>query len=915
MKRRFLLVILLITLLMNFIGKPSFAAGPNIILELLLNEGSGEIAHDSSGYDNNANIIGADWVRLPTGKWALSFNGSNDSLVGSYSESLDFSGTNAKLTVEVWVSMSQDKSSMWLGTASGGSKGGYALYYHQPLSKISGYIESPTGWQGEPYDINPYGVNIWHHVVYTYDGQVGKIYIDGIEKNSCLWPGGIFPSLEPFRVYSGFAGMIGKIAVYNNALSSNQIKNNYQIERGNYYQNPTKATIYVYPAITDNKTYSTVAIPNYNISNNIVITGAPGEYRPASFIIYTPNSISSVIAKISDLSGLEGTISYAFVDLRVVKEWYQAGLDIWDTNHKVLTPELLLKNDSLVKVENGQNYVKLTDGTYKWISDPKMNIPTPSVNQMPIQDTTILQPVNISGGTSKQFWITLRIPENANAGTYTGTIKLSTSGEIIGEVQINLEVLPIKLLEPCMTYSIAYAGILESNQPQGTISSSIKSETQYMKEMEDLAAHGITNPAIYQSFDATLLNKVISIRNTAGLVNQPFYYLGLQPWGYQSVDKVKQVINFAHSNGIADVFFYGQDEADGDALKAQRSSWRAIKDAGGKIFVAGNKTDQHLTGNFAMVGDIQDLLICAGGPSAAEAAQWHSVGHQIFNYANPQCGEEKPETYRRNYGLLLWQNNYDGAMDFAYQWGFGNIWNDFDNPTYRDHVMAYPTLNGVIDTIQWEGFREGVNDVRYLTTLLDMIKKAKANGKDVSSAEAWLVSLKNSDLTKLDLDTVRSNMINYILSLQAQETPLEYINVTPSNFSVNAGGSQIYTAQGYDINNKPIYGLIYSWNVTLPGVGSIDSNGLFTAGTELGSFSNVIRATARYVFGSASLTITESNPSLDINQDGHTNVQEMIIIGQHMGETGSPGWIPEDVNDDGVISVLDNIAIGQHWTG
>ena len=31
--------------------------------------------------------------------------------------------------------------------------------------------------------------------------------------------------------------------------------------------------------------------------------------------------------------------------------------------------------------------------------------------------------------------------------------------------------------------------------------------------------------------------------------------------------------------------------------------------------------------------------------------------------------------------------------------------------------MAYPMTDGVIDTIQWEGYREGVNDIRYLATL------------------------------------------------------------------------------------------------------------------------------------------------------------------------------------------------------
>ena len=53
----------------------------------------------------------------------------------------------------------------------------------------------------------------------------------------------------------------------------------------------------------------------------------------------------------------------------------------------------------------------------------------------------------------------------------------------------------------------------------------------------------------------------------------------------------------------------------------------------------------------------------------------------------------------------------------------------------------------------------------------------------------------------------------------------------------------------------------------------------------------------------------------DINRDGRTNILDLIIIGQHWGETGPPCWIPYDVNFDGVINILDMILVGQYWTG
>jgi hypothetical protein len=135
-------------------------------------------------------------------------------------------------------------------------------------------------------------------------------------------------------------------------------------------------------------------------------------------------------------------------------------------------------------------------------------------------------------------------------------------------------------------------------------------------------------------------------------------------------------------------------------------------------------------------------------------------------------GGELPNTYRRNYGLLLWQKDYDGALAI-YQWKSGSIWNDFDDPyNWKGHTFAYPTVNGVVDTTEWEGWREAKDDTRYLATLLDAIGRAKAQGRDTAAAEAWVATLKSASLTSLDLSTVRSEMVAHIKSLTTYSTSL-----------------------------------------------------------------------------------------------------------------------------------------------
>jgi hypothetical protein len=261
------------------------------------------------------------------------------------------------------------------------------------------------------------------------------------------------------------------------------------------------------------------------------------------------------------------------------------------------------------------------------------------------------------------------------------------------------------------------------------------------------------------------MGKYLKIRNEVGMNNQILYLTGNGT--SESIETKKEIMKFSKSYGVRGVFFYGLDEAIGKILKSQRQDWIATHKVGGKIFAAGYQGN-----NFEAMGDIQDLFICAGYPSKEEAAKWHSVSHKILSYANPQGGVEDPEIYRRNFGLLLWKANYDGACTFAYQVSFGNIWNDFDHPWFRDHNFTYPTMNGVINTIALEGYREGVDDIKYATTLKLEIKQAKKSKdermrKTAIEAEKYLEEL---DVENKDLDTIRLEIINYIIKMLKSAT-------------------------------------------------------------------------------------------------------------------------------------------------
>ncbi|MCD4728092.1 MAG: hypothetical protein K8R46_10550, partial [Pirellulales bacterium] len=439
------------------------------------------------------------------------------------------------------------------------------------------------------------------------------------------------------------------------------------------------------------------------------------------------------------------TIPASAIDIYIVKCWWQAGVGIGDLRHPTFTPELLLKDPNVVRVDN--------DKKRNVLRNPKVP-----------RDAKELQPVFMPAGTAQQFWATVHVPNNAQPGTYRGTIRLEAKNAQPLDLGLTIEVLPFRLEEPLLEYSIFYRGRLTSDG-KGSIGSEAKSEVQYLAEMCNLKAHGVTHPTCYQPFNK-LLDRAIELRKQAGVAVDPFYSVGINtgaPTSPEALKSLKRRVRSAIAqvgrHGIKELYIYGIDEAKGERLKAERDAFNAVHEAGAKVFVA------CYVGTFELVGNLLDLPIYARKLVPNEAKKWHDAGCRIFNYANPQVGVEQPETYRRNYGLALWKAGYDGACDYAYQHGFGDIWDDFDSKKYRDHNFTYPTVDGVIDTIQWEGFREGVDDVRYLTTLLKLIERTKANlAKQQLAAEAekWVATMDVAG----DLDGLRTKMVEWILRLR-----------------------------------------------------------------------------------------------------------------------------------------------------
>ena len=550
----------------------------------------------------------------------------------------------------------------------------------------------------------------------------------------------------------------------------------------------------VEPAITDHMILPDEPLPEVcKPSTLLTVRACPGEYEPASFVISTTQPLEAVGVEVGRLAGAAGTWPETAVDVRVVKSCYRRA----PAGGATVMPTLLVHDEEFLSIEPAPT-----------ADDPDR---LANVSNGPLRDSATLRPVRIE--KRKQFWVTVHVPATASPGDYSGPIRVVGPDGGIAELSLRVHVYPFALAAPMIEYSIYYPAYLEADRPAGHPSAfgDLTAE-QLAAEFRNMAAHGLLNPNIYDApglnddgtLDFAKLERILHLREQAGMRPQTLYFVGHRltfadrPLTPEEKQRVRQYVtetrSWARARGYPEVFFMAADEWWGEQLSRERDSIIAVTEAGAGVFTAVMQTTF-----YDRVGDVltRPVLLAdtgaylehaAGRYSAAESLKHmaeigrsasfahmrakdgfrkaidgiHRQGRKIFTYMNPTAGTPLPDLQRRNEGLGLWRVGFDGTMT----WAYAHIEGDrVEQP--MQFAMVYRTENGVLDTLHWEGFREGVDDVRYLTTLFTTLNETTGRLPEealVAETQAWLREL---DVAKGDLDAIRRDMAARIVALRS----------------------------------------------------------------------------------------------------------------------------------------------------
>ena len=525
-----------------------------------------------------------------------------------------------------------------------------------------------------------------------------------------------------------------------------------------------------------------------DFTNGLRVVSAQDEYESASVVLFGFNDIADALLIPGDLMGPGGAkLGAAQFDPKVVKVWYQQGTS-WgsffsDPLRRVPTPELLLHDETLVDVDHDglENFLKY-DGAagpgYRWISFGGAAVDHSgegAVNPVHIHDADTLRPFGIRRHEFKQLFIAIHVPKGQAPGIYTGAMALTVAGKKACDIPVRLRVLPFALPEAATfrdlsrPYFVAPYSYGNPATSEKLARNMVRHNVRY-GHMRNILNEDDARMA-YETFKKTGFDTRYLFCALPGCGITTSYPPQEDDANYEKhterIEAIKRSMDAIRKVFGPDTkaYSYGVDEGGPKTVRAERATWEAVQAMGGHTHVA-TRWHPYLLFNL----DFPNVPRPPRAAKRADADAFHAANPDglIGWYADPHSGPENPDYTRRIYGIQSWRNNYDGSCQYIL---YRNNWNDFWVPAesnLRGLMLVYPQDGDILDTIEWEGLREGLDDVRYATLLRQLGEKARlsADIKTQYAGRAALTWISQVDCEHSSMDYLRFEATRRILDLQ-----------------------------------------------------------------------------------------------------------------------------------------------------
>jgi|GEM_PF-3408559 len=380
--------------------------------------------------------------------------------------------------------------------------------------------------------------------------------------------------------------------------------------------------------------------------------------------------------------------------------------------------------------------------------------------------------VDIPAGRTQQFWLTVRVPKDAQPGRYVADVRVEPASGPAKTLRLKLQVLPIQTHHP-------------QGLRVGTFSYHLRkhSREKLLASFRDMKAHGMTtttmfNPGLHvpivQTDDGDVrivwdqtnrLKEVFEVYQEVGFP-EPLMIIELTsifdasekfggPLGSKAFARVyktlfAQILAEQQKRGWSEFIVCLYDE--GYPYRFTETRFARTRASGPILNELGIATTTHALNHpisqiasfeseFYDVIDVIQLTFChppvtvlnrhhTGETWRQYLRRAHANGKQLLFY-NIDATNVHPEAKRFGYGVALWATGANGIINWHYQ---GHIRR---GGLHLSHKQGNANMSFVFDaygdylggpSIGWEAAREGVKDYTLLHTLNVLIDEAEQSG-------------------------------------------------------------------------------------------------------------------------------------------------------------------------------------------
>ena len=390
-----------------------------------------------------------------------------------------------------------------------------------------------------------------------------------------------------------------------------------------------------------------------------------------------------------------------------------------------------------------------------------------------------------------QFWLTVRVPNEAAPGEYRGDLLLTRAdGRAKTRVPVTLRVYPFALDEP---EGMAF-GMYDAHQR--TVPGPDFMDAKYC----DMRAYGMTTVGFCGNLGA-MLGEVdgqveIQFEGGQGLETAMDAYLRTgfpepavwlmsgdvrrfcaelgsvetEEFGRAYKTVVEAVLAEGQRRGWPEIIFQPEDEvfAHKDRFEVAFRELELLKEIPGvRTEMDGTNVRPELSDQSYPFTDV--LVHCYGpmlyGKPVYARDEWlkivkkyHADGKRIWFYNVDTTGYHV-ETMRFAAGLYMLWSDADGLLSWAYSWGDSKPYDDYSGPR-GDTIFFYPPRGKQRGgpALGLEGLREGIDDFRYARTLTNRIDEAqRGQNPDRLALARKARDMLDDWLARLDLSRLHTN--------------------------------------------------------------------------------------------------------------------------------------------------------------